>query len=260
MKRRLLLHSLVMLVFFNFSCSSYKDIPYFQDLDKTTATIETIDNYSPLTIQPEDILGINVSSLNPEASAIFNYNLNRVNGNNYDNSVDNPVVGYLVDQDGDIQIPLIGTMEVAGYTTSEISEKLQTMLLTYLKEPIVNIRLLNFKISVLGDVLNPGVFTVQNERITIPEALSLSGDLNITAIRTNVLLIREIEGERKFIPIDLTSKELFDSPYFYLKNNDVIYVQPDKTKFATVDRGYRTASILLSALSVVAIVFSTLYR
>ncbi|HSM63389.1 MAG TPA: hypothetical protein VK833_05575, partial [Gillisia sp.] len=135
-----------------------------------------------------------------------------------------------------------------------------TMLLKYLKEPIVNIRILNFKISVLGDVLNPGVFTLQNERSTIPEALSLAGDLNITAIRTNVLLIREIGGERNFIPIDLTSKEIFNSPYFYLKNNDVIYAQPDKTKFATVDRGYRTATVVLSALSVLAIVFSAIYR
>lgn len=260
MKQHKLLYLLILLLILNSSCSSYKEIPYFQDLDKKTATIETIENYSPLTIQPEDILGINVSSLNPEASAVFNYNLNRVNGNNYDNSVDNPVVGYLVDQDGNIQIPLIGTMKVTGYTTTELSKKLQAILIKYLKEPVVNIRLLNFKISVLGDVLNPGVFTLQNERSTIPEALSLAGDLTITAIRTDVLLIREIEGERKFIPIDLTSKEIFNSPYYYLKNNDVIYVQPDKTKFATVDRGYRTATVVLSALSVLAIVFSALYR
>src|SRR5690606_18494442 len=108
------------------SCSSYRKIPYFHDLDKSKPTIEQINNYSPLTVQPEDILGINVSSLNPEASAIFNYNLNRVNGNNYDNSPDNPVVGYLVDQEGNIQIPLIGTVKASGYTTSEISTKLQT--------------------------------------------------------------------------------------------------------------------------------------
>src|SRR5690606_10100188 len=142
----------------------------------------------------------------------------------YDNSVDNPVVGYLVDQNGEIQIPLIGSMKVEGLTTAKIREVLQESLLTYLNEPVVNIRILNFKISVMGDVLRPGVFTVQNERITIPEALSLAGDLHITAIRTNVILIRELEGERKFIPIDLTSKEFFDSPFFYLKNNDVIYV------------------------------------
>src|SRR5690606_27067873 len=170
MKHPKLFYILILLVSVTSSCSSYKDIPYFQDLDKTSATIVQIGNYTPLTIQPQDILGINVSSLNPEASAVFNYNLNRVNGNNYDNSVDNPVVGYLVDQEGNIQIPLIGTVKASGYTTSEISTKLQTMLITYLKEPLVNTRILNFKISVLGDVLNPGVFTIQNERITIPEA------------------------------------------------------------------------------------------
>lgn len=241
------------------SCSSYRKIPYFHDLDKINPSSEQIDNYTPLTIQPEDILAINVSSLNPEASAVFNYNLNRVNGNNFDNSVDNPVVGYLVDQQGNIQIPLIGSMKVAGLTTTEIRNKLTRLLLTYLGEPVVNIRILNFKVSVFGDVLRPGVYTVQNERITIAEAISLSGDLNITAVR-QVLLIRELEGEREFIPLDLTSTSIFESPYYYLKNNDVIYVQPDRTKFAAVDRGYRSATILLSAMSVVAIIFSTLYR
>ncbi|WP_339923297.1 polysaccharide biosynthesis/export family protein [uncultured Cyclobacterium sp.] len=241
------------------SCSTYRKIPYFHDLDKINPTIEQIENYSPLTIQPEDILGINVSSLNPEASAIFNYNLNRVNGNNFDNSADNPVVGYLVDQQGNIEIPLIGSMKVAGLTTAEIRNNLKNLLLTYLSEPVVNIRILNFKISVFGDVLKPGVYDVQNERITIAEALSLAGDLQITAVR-QIMLVREFEGKREYIPVDLTSKKMFESPYYYLKNNDVLYVQPDKTKFATVDRGYRNATILLSAMSVVAIIFSTLYR
>lgn len=241
------------------SCSSYRKIPYFHDLDKENPTSEQINNFSPLTIQPEDILGIHVSSLNPEASAIFNYNLNRVNGNNFENSVTNPVVGYLVDQQGEIQLPLIGGMKVAGLTTASIREKLKGQLETYLKEPVINIRILNFKVSVFGDVLRPGVYNVQNERITITEALSLAGDLNITAVR-QAILIRELEGKREFIPIDLTSTEIFENPYYYLKNNDVIYVQPDRTKFATVDRGYRNATILLSAMSVAAIIFSTLYR
>lgn len=258
MKKASYFYILLFLIGFS-SCSSYRKIPYFHDLDKTKPTVEQINNYSPLTVQPEDILGINVSSLNPEASAIFNYNLNRVNGNNYDNSPDNPVIGYLVDQAGYIQVPLIGAMSVAGLTTAEVREELHKKLLTYLNEPVVNIRILNFKISVLGDVLRPGVFNIQNERITIPEALSLAGDLQITAVR-QAMLIRELEGKREFIPIDLTSTDFFDSPYYYLKNNDVIYVQPDKTKFATVDRSYRTASISLSALSVVAILFSTLYN
>src|SRR5690606_22820731 len=199
MKTKSYFYILLFLIGFS-SCSSYRKIPYFHDLDRTKPTVDQINNYSPLTVQPEDILGINVSSLNPEASAIFNYNLNRVNGNNYDNSPDNPVVGYLVDQAGNIQIPLIGSMEVAGLTTAEIRERLEKQLLTYLSEPVVNILMLNFIVSVLGDVLRTGVYPVQNERLTIPEALTLAGDLQITAIR-QVMLIRELEGKREFIPI-----------------------------------------------------------
>ncbi|NVO86104.1 polysaccharide biosynthesis/export family protein [Hymenobacter sp. P5252] len=240
------------------SCSSYRKIPYFQDLNMSKVLEEPLDNYTPPLVQPQDILGISVSSLNPEASAVFNYNLNRVNGNNYDLSPGNPVVGYLVDDQGEINVPIVGAIKVSGLTTSEISHQLQTKLLPYLKEPIVNLRIINFKVAVFGDVLKPDMYMVQNERITIPEALSLAGDLNITAIRTNVLLVREQNGKRQYIPIDLTSKGIFKSPYFYLKNNDVIYVQADKTKFATVDRGYRTASLVLSGLSVLAITLSTI--
>jgi len=242
------------------SCSSYRSIPYFQDLNKASASEEVLSNFKSPQVQPQDILGINVASLNPEASAVFNYNLNRVNGNNYDLSPGNPVVGYLVDAQGEIRLPMVGAMKVAGLTTSEISQQLQKNLIPYLKQPLVNIRIINFKVAVMGDVLRPDVYTVQNERITVTEALTLAGDLNITAIRTNVLLVREQDGKRQYIPIDLTSKALFTSPYFYLRNNDILYVQPDKTKFATVDRGYRTATLLLSGLSIIAIVLSNLFR
>ncbi|RYY06569.1 MAG: polysaccharide export protein [Sphingobacteriaceae bacterium] len=250
----------ILLLFLLSSCGSYKNIPYFQDLNHTTLTKEQVENFLPLTIQPADILGVNVSSRNPESSAIFNYNLNRVNGNNYDVSQENPVTGYLVDQKGEIHLPLIGNLKAAGLTTSELREKLNQLLLTYYKDPVVNIRILNFKVSVFGDVLRPNIYTLQNERTTITQALSLAGDLNITAMRTNIILIREQDGKRNYIPIDLTSKKLFESPYFYLKNNDEIYVQPDRTKYATVDRGYRTATLVLSGLSIIAIVLSNLYR
>lgn len=242
------------------SCGSYKNIPYFQDLTVTKPINEQANNYSPLTIQPADVLGINVSSRNPESSNVFNYNLNRVNGNNFDTSPENPVTGYLVDQGGNIHLPLLGDIKVSGLTTSELRAKMNKLLVTYYKDPVVNIRILNFKVAVFGDVLRPNIFTLTNERTTITQALALAGDLNITAMRKNVLLIREIDGKRNYIPMDLTSKKIFDSPYYYLKNNDEIYVQPDKTKYATVDRGYRTATLVLSGLSIIAIVLSNLYR
>lgn len=240
------------------SCGSYKNIPYFQDVDQQNISNQTIDNYSPLTIQPADILSINVNSRNPESSAIFNGNPNRVGG--VVSPTDNATLGYLVDPDGLIYLPLLGELKVAGLTTTQLRKKLTEKLLNLYKDPVVNIRIINFKISVFGDVLRPDTYNIQNERITITQALSLAGDLNITAKRKNVMLIRDIDGKRTFIPMDLTSKKTYQSPYFYLKNNDEIYVQPDRTKYATVDRGYRTTQLVLTGLSIIAIVLSNLYR
>jgi polysaccharide export outer membrane protein len=251
---------LLLLLILTSSCSTYKNIPYFQDLNHSTPTQEQITNYSPLTIQPADILGINVNSRNPESSIAFNYNLNRINGNNFDNSTDNPVTGYLVDEKGEIELPLIGVLKVSGITTSQLKEKMRPVLLKYYKDPTVSIRIINFKVAVYGDVLKPDIYTLQNEKTTITQAIALAGDLNITAKRKNIILVREIDGVRNYLPIDLTSKKIFQSPYYYLKNNDEIYVQPDRTKYATVDRGYRTATLVLSGLSIIAIVLSNLYR
>ncbi len=256
---RLSLIIAVLVITFLSSCGSYTNIPYFKDLNKLTPTEEQISNYSPFTIQNSDVLGINVSSRNPESSAIFN----RANGNNDDspqNSSQNPsMAGYLVDQKGEIHLPLIGTMKVSGLTTSALRDTLNKLLVTYYKDPVTNVRILNIKVAVYGDVLHPNVYNLQNERTTITQALSLAGDLNITALR-NIILIREVDGKRSYIPINLNSKNLFESPYFYLKNNDEIYVQPDRTKYATVDRGYRTATLVLSGLSIIAIVLSNLFR
>ena len=247
------------LILLSTSCGTYRQVGYFQDLDRTSAIQEDIRNYTPLTVQNGDILGIAVTALRAEDAAPFNYNLNRVNGVNNDYSPTNSVVGFLVDQKGNIQLPYIGTIKVAGFTTTEIHDQLVKSLSQYMKDPLVNIRILNFKVSVLGDVLKPDVYTFQSERVTLTEALGMAGDLNITAKRTNVLLIREKDGKREFIPIDLTSKKLFQSPYYYLKNNDVIYVDPDRTKYAPVDRGYRTATLLVSGLSVIAILASAYF-
>lgn len=256
MKLKLCTVILLSVVSLCFSCTSYKDVPYFQDVNQNSVTKEEITNYSPLTIEPGDILGIHENSLNPEADVVFNNNLNRINGSNLDVSPQNVVIGYLVDAKGNIRLPYIGEVKVAGYNTTELNDILQNKLQTYLSKPIVNIRILNFKISVLGDVARPDVYTVQNERITIPEALALAGDLNITAIRNNILLIREIDGKREFIPIDLTSKKLFESPYYYLKNHDVLYANPDKAKVAAASTSFQKVSLIIAALSVIAIVVS----
>ncbi|WP_183572979.1 polysaccharide biosynthesis/export family protein [Mucilaginibacter sp. X5P1] len=223
------------------SCNSYKNIPYFQNVNRSNTVNEKIDNYSPLTIQKQDILGITVTSLNPDAWK--------------DDSV--KPNGYLVDMNGNIQLPLVGSMKAEGFTTNDLQQQIASKLATYLKEPSVNVRIMNFKISVIGDVAHPNVYQILNERVTVPEALGLAGDLNITGLRNNVLLIREVNGNRQYVNIDLTSADLFKSPYYYLKNNDVIYVQPDKTKSNSGDRSYRTISLVLGALSLVATIVLT---
>ncbi len=235
------------------SCNTYKKVPYFQDLDRSKALKENIDNYSSLTIQPLDQLSINVSSLNPEASAVFNNNQQNAGGN-----TNNPTFGYLVNEKGETRLPLVGTMHVAGLTAEDLSRELQTRLLSYLREPVVSVRVVNFKVAVLGDVLRPDMYSSPGDRLTLTEALSLAGDLNITANRNNVLLVRERDGKREYITVDLMSKNLFNSPYFYLKSHDLIYVQPGKLKMADVGPGYRNASLIISALSVLAITLSLL--
>lgn len=243
---RILIYLVILL---NYSCTSYKNVPYYQDVKRNSTSSEKIVNYSPLIMQPGDLLGFNVVSLNHDADLIFNYNL-RSDAGNLDRAQQGTVVGYLIDQDGNINMPMLGLVKVSGYTTKEISTLLALKLETYLSKPVVNVRILNFKISVLGDVTSPGSFSIQNEKVTINEALSLAGDLTITALRNNVLLIREKDGERSYINIDLTTKSTFNSPYYYLKNNDILYVQPSRTKLVNQDGTFQRIGIIFSALTI----------
>ena len=238
-----------------FRDSEYKDVSYFQNLNHSGFQ-EDINNYSPLKIQPGDILGITVSAINQEAASVFNISVNRAIGNAAETNSPTPVSGFKVDHNGEVQLPLVGNMKVTGLTTDEVAKQLTANLVTYLKSPIVSVRIVNFKISVFGDVLRPDVYNIQNEHININEALSLAGDLNITAKRTNVLLVREQDGKRQYFVIDLTKRDLFTSPYYYLHNNDILYIDPDKTKYDTVSRSYKRTSLTLATLSVLAIILS----
>lgn len=228
------------------SCNSYKNATYFQDLNRETISRETIQNFSPITIEPEDVLNISISSLNPESSAIFNF------ASNTSTAPGASSAGYTVDEHGAIQLPVIGSIQVASLTTAKVREKIERKLQPYLKEPVVMAKLINFKISIIGDVSNPGLFQVQGERISVPEALGLAGDLNITALR-RLVIIREKNGKREYIPVDLRSKNLFNSPYYYLKNNDIIYAEAGKSKYASLDPSYQRIGLLLSVVSVAAI-------
>jgi polysaccharide export outer membrane protein len=222
------------------SCVAKKEILYLQDVEGKNA-LEAIVKVEP-KIQQNDILSINVSALDAEAALPFNL---FEAGNT--TSVPKPIT-YLVNSDGDINFPVLGKIKVEGYTTKEITDQLTESLAIYIKNPIVNIRLTNFKITVLGEVKSPGTYPVPNERISILEAIGLAGDLTIQGKRKTVTLIREQEGKRTFVDIDLTNREILNSPYFYLAQNDVLIVEPNKSKINSSAVGANTG-IILSTIS-----------
>jgi len=239
-----LLSLLFSFLFLTQSCITRKDISYFQDVLDSVST-QTITQNFEAVIQSGDIISIHVTSLSAEASSFFN-----VVGENSDQQVANT---YLVNAAGNIEMPLIGPVKVEGSTTQIAKYLVKQKLEKYLVDPTVNLRIRNFKVTVLGEVKNPGVYTIPNEKITFVEALGLAGDLTIFARRVNILLVREENGERKFVKIDLRSKELFESEYYYLHSNDIIYVEPGKGKIASADAWYRIIPIVLSGLTTLAL-------
>lgn len=241
------------------SCISQKQITYFQTpTPDSTAVPEDIQNRYVPTIQPNDLLGINVNSLNPEASSIFNPYVGIEQRSTFQTPNGQipvlPAVGYLVDVDGNVQLPLVGKIKIGGLTTIAARDIIQEKLKPYLKEPTVAVRFLNFKVSVLGEVVRPSMFSVPNEQMTLPEALSLAGDITIYGRRDNVLIIREIDGKREFGRIDMTRRDLFKSPYYYLHPNDIIYIEPGKARLTSADRFYTILPSIISALSFITII------
>ncbi|MFD0750807.1 polysaccharide biosynthesis/export family protein [Mucilaginibacter calamicampi] len=246
------------------SCTPYKNVPYYQDLKQDSIVTEQIINYSPIVLQAGDMIALNVVSLSREADAVFNYNLVRPNSTGANaattgeitSTAQNAVVGYLVDKDGNISLPTLGPLKIGGLTLSQAKSALENKLSAALLSPNVEVRLMNFKVSVLGDVQNPGLFNIATEKINVNEVLALAGDLNTTGVRNSIFLIRETEGKREYVPIDLTSKKIFSSQYYYLKNNDVIYVKPNRDRVLATDSYAQRLSLLFSALTIVAVFLS----
>ncbi|TDG37694.1 polysaccharide export protein [Pedobacter changchengzhani] len=245
---------LLMLLFC--SCKGYKQVAYFQDLNKDGVINQEIKNYTTLKLQKDDLLSISISSIEPKAAAVYNIgNGGGVSAVGMGSSSGQD--GYLIDENGEIQIPTLGTVKVGGLTTSEAKILITKKLVPFLGNPVVNLKLINFKISILGDVGAPGVYPIQGERISFVEAISKAGDLNISGLRKNILLVRETDGARKFIRLDLNDKDIFNSPYYYLQPNDVIYVQPSNSKYAAVDNTTRNISFALSGISLLLVLFTT---
>jgi len=231
------------------NCASSEKVAYFQDVQGVKIQ-ETVANFEP-EIQVGDLLAINVSSADGVAAVPFNLYEAPVVGNNTTSA---EPIKYLVNADGEIHFPVLGKLKVAGLTTNKVNNNLTEILRPYIKNPIINIRITNFKITVLGQVKSPGTYSIPNERISILEALGLAGDLEIHGKRKNVMLIREQNGKRMFVNIDLTNKELFASPYFYLSQNDVLYIEPNKVEVNSSAVGANTGVILGSISILLSIV------
>ena len=246
--------SFMIVSFFLFSCGSKQDIVYFQDVDAVGSS-RPINSYSPV-IRSDDMLTITVSALDQDAVRPFN--LNAVSFVGEAGAIGRTTQQtYLVDSDGNIDFPVLGTLKLAGLNRIQATSLIKDLLKEYIKDPIVNIRTINFKITVLGDVKMPGQYTIQNERITIVEALGLAGDLTIQAERKNVLVIREENGKKTYNRVNMTSEEVFNSPVYYLTQNDVIYVEPNNSRAKSSTIGpsstetLRIVSVLLTAVALV---------
>lgn len=233
--------AIVVIAIFVSSCATRKEVVYFQDA-KDFETIVDTDTFAT-KFKINDILNIYISTFDAEATKPFNLIKATENGRS-------EAVDYLIDKDGNIDYPVLGKMKLVGLTVKEAKELFKQKLAVYLKDPIVNIRLANFRVTVLGSVNRPGTYTISGERITILEALGQAGDLTIKGRRDNVLVIRDFNGTKVYTRINLTNKESMNSPVYYLTQNDIVYVEPNKSAISTSSLDNRT-SVLVSIVSLI---------
>ncbi|RDI58362.1 polysaccharide biosynthesis/export family protein [Flavobacterium glaciei] len=251
MKHSLLLNKIVpfIILVLLFSCASKKDMIYYQDVD-VLGKQEKANSYE-ITIQPDDLLSIIVSAEDPEIAAPFN--LTAVTSQNVNNvgAGDGQlrVQRYLVDANGNIDFPILGKLKLSGLSRTELLDMLHAKISTYIKNPIVNIRIANFKVSVQGEVNAPGSYTIESERITLIEALTMAKDLTVYGKRNNILIIREIDGVKSYNRVDITNASFMNSPFYYLAQNDVIYVEPNQNKINSAAVGPST-TIIFSITSI----------
>ncbi|GEP50389.1 polysaccharide export outer membrane protein [Flavobacterium noncentrifugens] len=235
-----------------FSCGSRKKIVYLQGIENAKSYDSSTD-YEAI-IQPDDVLSIIVSSDSPEIAAPFN--LPEIQSNEADYR---GLKTYLVDNTGYIDFPVLGKIKLGGLTRTEANNKMVTAISEYIRKPIVNLRIANFKVSVIGEVTKPGSYNVVGERVTILEALAMAGDLTIYGVRENVLVIRDKEGKKTYTRVDLTKPDLLNSPFYYLSQNDVVFVEQNKTRINNSVLG-QDMYVLFSSLSLLVTLAVVLFK
>jgi polysaccharide export outer membrane protein len=247
------------LLFLFASCYNSKQLGYFQDL-ADTSRVQGVQMYpyEPLRLQPDDQVQINISSISPEANQFFNLLLPTsttgvgTSGNQAFQNI------YLIDQKGMISMPILGDIPTSGLTTEELRGKIKALLKDYLKEPVVTVRFSNFRVTVIGDVGNPTVVPVQGERINILEALGAAGDMTVYGKRYNVKVVRRTGNKLDVAHLNINNSKAIESPYFQLRQNDIVYVEPNKSKGILSESWAVITPMILSMMSVLAILIVNL--
>lgn len=242
------------------SCSSGKDVPYFQNIDEIS--LAGSKGLYDAKIMPKDMLTITVSTTDPAAAAPFNLSVgNTVGASGQLSNVGGNLQGYLVDNDGNINFPVIGHIHVQGMTKSQCQDMIREKLLPYMaatENPIVTVRMSSYRVTVTGEVNRPGVIPVSTEKMSIVEALAQAGDLTVYGKRDNIMLIREDEtGQKKMVRLNMNDANLINSPYYYLQQNDIIYVQPNSVKAKNAGIGPST-TLWFSFIGIVTSISSLL--
>ena len=243
------------------SCGPSQELAYFKEAPRNEETEQ--DGQFSKGIQTNDLLYIYVESRAPEATVRFNQETNKIaiDGGVVMNPGGSAVTGYLVNNEGDIIFPVLGRLHVLGKTHAQLAAEIEQKLVSegHILDATVTVKLMNFKVSVLGEVRQPGQIQASGERLTIFEALSMVGDMTIYGQRQNVTVVREENGNRIVGEIDLTSKDVFDSPYYYLHQNDVVYVEPNMKQKRNAERDPMTLSYISSVVSIVSVLTSAFY-
>ncbi len=239
------------------SCASKKNILYFQDIDSYVDTNKFVKNEP--RIRKNDLLSITVSSVDKKSAQPFNLPIIATGSGDVINGSQR-LQSYLVDANGNIEFPVLGKIRLSGLTKVDAVEYLKKEISKYVINPIINLRIINFKVSVLGEVNQPGTFSIQDERITILEALSRAGDMTILGKREDVLLIREEDGKKTYNKVDFRDSSILNSPYYFLQQNDVVLVSPSSVRVQSSSSIIKNTPLIISVAGAILSILTFLNR
>lgn len=260
MRIRLLFYTISTL--FLASCASPEDFYYLRNAGNEKIADQAIDSTaSNPTIAIGDQLSIVLTSASVELNALINAaNFGGAAGGMSQGGMVSPVMGYIVDANGEIEFPKIGRMNVAGKSITSVQKELETVLADYVKEPAVALRRLNFRVTVIGEVASPGIIQIPYDRMNILQALAEAGDLTIFAQRENILLVRETPHGKETVRLSLFDKSLLSSQYYWLQSGDLIYVQPNKTKVNTNTTFFQVWPTIISSASIFLVILNQIVK